>query len=65
LVKAENDILAFMVFPQEPWKRTYSNNVRERLNREVKRRTYVLVVFPDNVSVIRLVGAILQEQADD
>jgi putative transposase len=65
LLDAEEDILAYMVFPQEHWKRIYSNNVLERLNKEVKRRTNVVGVFPDDPSVIRLVGAILQEQADE
>lgn len=45
LIDAENDILAYMVFPQEHWKRIYSNNVLERLNKEVKRRTNVVGVF--------------------
>ncbi len=65
LLNAEDDILAYMVYPQEHWKRIYSNNVLERLNKEVKRRTNVVGVFPDEASVIRLVGCILQEQADD
>lgn len=65
LNNAEEDILAYMVFPQEHWKRIYSNNVLERLNKEVKRRTNVVGVFPDDSSVIRLVGAILREQDDE
>lgn len=65
LSDAEADILAYMVFPQEHWKRIYSNNVLERLNKEVKRRTNVVGVFPDEASVIRLVGAVLEEQADE
>ena len=65
LLDAENDILAYMKFPKEHWKRIYSNNVLERLNKEVKRRTNVVGVFPDESSVIRLVGAILQEQSDE
>lgn len=65
LIRAEDDILAYMVFPLEHWKRIYSNNVLERLNKEVRRRTNVVGVFPDEASVIRLVGAILQEQDDE
>jgi putative transposase len=45
--------------------RIYSNNVLERLHKEVRRRTNVVGVFPDEASVIRLVGAILQEQDDE
>ena len=65
LITAEEDILAYMVFPREHWTRIYSNNVLERLNKEVKRRTNVVGVFPDAASVIRLVGAVLMEQADE
>jgi transposase-like protein len=65
LINAEEDVLAYMTFPQEHWTRIYSNNVLERLNKEVKRRTNVVGVFPDQASVIRLVGAVLQEQADE
>ena len=65
LLDAENDILAYMKFPKEHWKRIYSNNVLERLKKEVKRRTNVVGVVPEESSVIRLVGAILQEQSDE
>jgi len=65
LISAEDDILTYMAFPREHWTRIYSNNVLERLNKEVKRRTNVVGVFPDENSVIRLVGSILREQADE
>jgi putative transposase len=65
LAKAEDDILAYMVFPAELWTRTYSTNPLERLNKEVKRRTNVVGVFPDGASATRLVGAVLLEIADE
>ena len=65
LAQAEDDILAYMAFPAELWTRIYSTNPLERLNKEVKRRTNVVGVFPDGGSVIRLVGAVLLEIADE
>ena len=65
LEKAEADILAYMVFPPELWTRIYSTNPLERLNKEVKRRTNVVGVFPDGASATRLVGAVLLEIADE
>jgi putative transposase len=65
LVEAEEDVLAYMAFPHEHWTRIFSTNVLERLNREVKRRTDVVGVFPDVASVIRLVGAVLLEIDDE
>lgn len=65
LAAAEDDILAYMSFPKEHWTRIYSTNLLERLNKEIKRRTNVVGVFPDGASVLRLVGAILLEIADD
>jgi transposase-like protein len=65
LAAAEDDILAYMSFPNEHWTRIYSTNVLERLNKEVKRRTNVVGVFPDEPSVLRLVGAVLLEIADE
>jgi len=62
---AEDNILAYMAFPSEHWKRIYSNNPLERLNKEVKRRTNVVGVFPDVPSVMRLVGAVLVEIDDE
>jgi transposase-like protein len=62
---AEDDVLAYLTFPGEHWTRIYSTNVLERLNREVKRRTDVVQVFPTDGSVARLAGAILMEIADE
>jgi putative transposase len=62
---AEEEILAYMAFPREHWTRIYSTNPLERLNKEVKRRTNVVGIFPDQAAVIRLVGAILIEQSDE
>lgn len=65
LAEAEEDVLAYMAFPPEHWSRIYSTNPLERLIKEIKRRTYVVGVFPDQASVIRLVGSVLMEIADD
>jgi putative transposase len=65
LLDAEEDVLAFMAFPQAHWTRIYSTNTLERLNKEVKRRTNVVEIFPDVPSVIRLVGALLVEADDE
>lgn len=65
LEKAQEDILAYMAFPQKHWTRIYSTNPLERLNKEVKRRTNVVGVFPDQPSVVRLVGSLLQEINDE
>jgi len=62
---AEDDVLAYMTFPEEHWTRIYSTNVLERLNREVKRRTDVVQVFPTDGSVVRLAGSVLMEIADE
>jgi putative transposase len=65
LLEAEEEVLAYMAFPQEHWTRIFSTNVLERLNREVKRRTEVVGVFPDGPSIIRLVGSVLLEIDDE
>ena len=65
LADAEQDILAYKSFPKEHWRRIHSTNLLERVNKEVKRRTKVVGVFPDRPSVIRLVGSILNEIDDD
>lgn len=65
LVAAEDDILAYKSFPKDHWRRIHSTNLVERLNKEVKRRTKVVGVFPDRPAVFRLVGSILKEIDDD
>ena len=62
--EAEADALAYLDFPASHWKRLRTNNLQERTNREIKRRTRVVQVFPSERSLLRLAGAVLAEQDD-
>jgi transposase-like protein len=63
--EAESDVLAYMSFPPEHWSKLHSTNGLERLNGEIKRRTEVVGIFPNDEAIVRLVGAILLEQNDE
>jgi transposase-like protein len=65
LTAAEDDILAYMAFPKEHWARIYSTNPLERLNKEIRRRTDVVGVFPNDEAVLRLAGTVLIEVSDE
>ena len=65
MAAAREDVLAFLHFPQEHWRKIWSTNPLERLNKEIKRRTNVVGIFPNDAAITRLVGSQLLEQQED
>lgn len=65
LREAEEDVLAYTVFPPEHWRQIWSTNPLERLNKEIKRRSDVVGIFPNRAAALRLVGAVLLEHHEE
>jgi putative transposase len=64
MATAREDVLAFRHFPQQHWRKPWSTNLLERFNEEIKRRTRVFGIFPNDAAIVRLVGAVMVEQGE-
>ena len=62
---AKSEVLAFAAFPREHWRKIWSTNPLERLNKEIKRRSRVVGIFPNEAAIIRLIGAVLIDTHDE